>query len=72
MRMLMVDGNLTTNLRSTEALGVSARAHHGGYWGFSAVPGAGGPDQVAQVVQQARSNAQAMGRFDTLNTGVAG
>ena len=55
MRMLMIDGNLTTNLRSTEA-GVSARAHHGGYWGFSAVPGAGGPNQIAQVVQQARSN----------------
>lgn len=67
MRMLMVDGNLTTNLRSLEG-GVSARAHHGGYWGFSAVPGVGGPDQVAQVVQQARSNAQAMGRFGTRST----
>lgn len=67
MRMLMVDGNLTTNLRSTE-VGVSARAHHGGYWGFSAVPGAGGADQMAQVVRQARSNAQAMGRFGTRST----
>jgi TldD protein len=62
MRMLMVDGNLTTNLHSTEG-GVSARVHHGGYWGFSAAPGAGGADQIAQVVQKARSNAQAMGRF---------
>jgi TldD protein len=59
MRMLMVDGKLSTNLRSTEA-GVSARVHHGGYWGFAASPGAG---DVAQVQQQARSNAQAMGRF---------
>jgi TldD protein len=62
MRMLMVDGNLTTNLRSTEA-GVSARVHHGGYWGFAAAPGAGDPNQVAQVEQQARNNAQAMGGF---------
>ena len=67
MRMLMIDGNLTTNLRSTEG-GVSARAHHGGYWGFSSVPGAGGPEQVAQVVHQARSNAQAMGRFGVRST----
>jgi TldD protein len=59
MRMLMVDGKLTTNLRSTEA-GVSARVHHGGYWGFAALPGTG---DVAQVQHQARSNAQAMGRF---------
>ena len=62
MRMLMVDGNLTTNLRSTEA-GVSARVHHGGYWGFAAAPGAGDPTQVAQVELQARHNAQAMGGF---------
>jgi TldD protein len=67
MRMLMVDGNLTTNLRSTEA-GISARAHHGGYWGFSALPGAASQDQVAKVVQQARSNAQAMGRFGARST----
>jgi TldD protein len=59
MRMLMVDGKLTTNLRSTE-VGVSARVHHGGYWGFAALPSTG---DVAQVQQQARSNAQAMGRF---------
>jgi TldD protein len=62
MRMLMVDGNLTTNLRSTEA-GVSARVHQSGYWGFAALPGAGDAEQVAQVQQLARNNAQAMGRF---------
>ena len=64
MRMLMVDGNLTTNLRSTEA-GVSARVHSGGYWGFAAMPGAGSAEQVAQVQTQAHSNVQAMGRFGT-------
>ncbi|MCF8211004.1 MAG: hypothetical protein K9K38_16625, partial [Rhodoferax sp.] len=62
MRMLMVDGNLTTNLRSTEA-GVSARVHAGGYWGFAALPGSGTAEQMAQVQRQAQSNAQAMGRF---------
>ena len=62
MRMLMVDGNLTTNLRSTEA-GVSARVHRGGYWGFAALPGSGTKEQIAQVQQQALGNAQAMGRF---------
>lgn len=67
MRMQMIDGNLTTNLRSSEA-GVSARVHHGGYWGFAAMPGVGNADQIAQVQQQARANAQAMGRFGTRTT----
>lgn len=67
MRMLMVDGNLTTNLRSTEA-GVSARVHQGGYWGFAALPGAGTVEQVAQVQQQARGNVQAMRRFGAKST----
>ena len=67
MRMLMVDGNLTTNLRSTEA-GVSARVHQGGYWGFAALPGAGTVEQVAQVQQQALGNVQAMRRFGAKST----
>lgn len=62
MRMLMIDGSLTSNMRSTEG-GVSARSHQGGYWGFSALPGIGNAEQLAQVVQQARKNAQTMGRF---------
>lgn len=61
-RMLMVDGNLTTNLRSTEG-GVSARMHLGGYWGFAAMPGTGSPAQRVQVELGARSNALAMGGF---------
>lgn len=64
MRMLMVDGNLTTNLRSVET-GVSARVHSGGYWGFAATPGTGSADQIARVQQQAKSNAHAMRRFGT-------
>jgi TldD protein len=73
MRMLMLDGNLTANLRTTEG-GISARVHYGGYWGFAAVPDVGsssttsGADTTAQVVRQARSNAQAMGRFGARST----
>jgi TldD protein len=37
-RMVMVDGNLTGNLRSVQA-GVSARAYRDGYWGFASAPG---------------------------------
>jgi TldD protein len=36
-RMVMVDGNLTGNLRSVQA-GVSARAYRDGYWGFASAP----------------------------------
>ncbi len=67
MRMQMVDGNLTTNLRSSEA-GVSARVHHGGYWGFAAMPGNGSAEQMAQVQQHARANAHAMGQFGARST----
>lgn len=67
MRMLMIDGNLTQNLRSSE-LGVSARAHAAGYWGFAALPGAGSKAQIDQVVAQARNNVRSMGRFGARKT----
>ena len=60
-RMLMVDGNLTANLRSVQA-GVSARAYLDGYWGFASAPaeGAGVRDHVRGM---ATSNARAMAVF---------
>ena len=66
-RMLMVDGNLTTNLLSAEG-GVSARVHLGGYWGFAAMPGTGSPTQRVQVEQDARSNALAIRSFGQRST----
>jgi TldD protein len=62
-RMLMVDGNLTQNLRTLER-GVSARAYVGGYWGFGSEPLAGGAERE-RVQRQALANAQAMARFGT-------
>lgn len=61
-RMVMVDGNLTVNLRTAQR-GLSARAYVDGYWGFASVPLAGGSDERARVQQQARDNARAMARF---------
>jgi TldD protein len=58
-RMLMVDGNLTTNSRSAEA-GVSARVYRDGYWGFASAPGAASVDAVTD---RALRNARAMSRF---------
>jgi TldD protein len=60
-RMIMVDGNLTSNLRSVQA-GVSARAYVDGYWGFASAPadGAGVQDRVRAT---AAENARAMGLF---------
>jgi TldD protein len=63
-RMLMVDGNLTANLRSVQR-GLSARAYVDGYWGFASAPLAGG-DAAAErdrVQQQAVHNAHAMAGF---------
>jgi TldD protein len=60
-RMLMVDGNLTGNLRSAQA-GVSARAYRGGYWGFASAP-AGAASAPARVREQALQNAAAMAGF---------
>ena len=64
MRMVMVDGNLTTNLRTVQR-GLSARVHADGYWGFASAPLVGG-DAAAQrhaVQRQALVNATAMARF---------
>ncbi|NRF67433.1 TldD/PmbA family protein [Aquincola sp. S2] len=57
-RMLMVDGNLIVNQRTSEG-GLSSRVYEGGYWGFASAPG-GSADSLEQ---QARRNAQAMARF---------
>ena len=63
-QMVMVDGNLTANLRTVQQ-GLSARAHAGGYWGFASAPAqasASAADRHA-VQQQALANARAMSRF---------
>jgi len=65
MRMMMVDGNLTTNARTTES-GVSARALRDGYWGFAAAPVADAAT-LQRVENKAMSNADAMSRFGKRN-----
>ncbi len=61
MRMSMLDGNLTGNLRSVQA-GISARAYHDGYWGFASAP-AGAADTAARLQKAAVQNARTMGGF---------
>jgi len=61
-RMLMVDGNLTLNLRTVER-GVSARAYVDGYWGFGSQPLTGGTGDRGRVQRLALSNARSMARF---------
>ena len=64
-RMVMVDGNLTSNLHSVQR-GLSARAYRGSYWGFASASLAGDESGVRERVQrQAADNAQAMSRFGT-------
>jgi TldD protein len=63
-RMLMVDGNLTQNLRTVDR-GVSARAYVDGYWGFGSEPLAGGVADRERVQRQALANARSMARFGT-------
>jgi TldD protein len=60
-RMLMVDGNLVSNIRSVEA-GACARVYEGGYWGFasSSTTGEAGAREVTEL---ARRNARAMAKF---------
>lgn len=60
-RMVMVDGNLTGNLRSVQA-GVSARAYRDGYWGFASAP-AGDAEAAARMQGVAVHNARAMAGF---------
>ncbi|WP_088279397.1 TldD/PmbA family protein [Ideonella sp. A 288] len=65
-RLAMVDGNLVTNLRTTQR-GLSARAYVDGYWGFASAPLAAAAAEAAagreQVQRQAMANARAMARF---------
>jgi len=58
-RIVMIDGSLAVNSRTTEA-GVSARVHDRGYWGFAAVPGSA---DAGLVLDRARAHARAMSRF---------
>jgi len=62
-RLMLVDGNLTTNLRTSQA-GISARAYHAGYWGFASAPADGNGAQE-RVRGQALANARAMAGFGT-------
>ncbi len=60
-RMMMVDGNLTSNSETSEG-GTSARVFNKGYWGFASVPSM--DDQAAaKVAKKALENANTMCRF---------
>ena len=59
-RMVMVDGNLTTNSETTEG-GSSARVFNKGYWGFASTP-AMDDDSVQKVAKKAAENATTMCR----------
>lgn len=63
-RMLMVDGNLTLNLRTVER-GLSARAYVDGYWGFASEPLVAGAGARERVQRDALANARALARFGT-------
>jgi TldD protein len=65
-RLVMVDGNLTTNSQTLDS-GASARAYEGGYWGFASTNDASAAG-VDRVTAQARSNARAMSRFGRKDT----
>ncbi|MEX0943799.1 MAG: TldD/PmbA family protein [Pseudomonadales bacterium] len=60
-RIVMIDGNLTSNAETTEG-GTSARVFNNGYWGFASVPAM---DQASanRVAKKAAENATAMGQF---------
>lgn len=60
-RLLMVDGNLTVNLRTREG-GVSQRLYRDGYWGYAAAPGDDAA-AAARVADQALRNARQMAHF---------
>lgn len=61
MRMTLVDGHLTGNVRSA-SVGVSARAYADGYWGFASAP-ADGTAVLDRARRQAAENARAMRGF---------
>lgn len=60
-RMMMVDGNLTSNAQTSEG-GTSARVFDKGYWGFASVPVMDAAS-AAKVAKKAADNAGAMSRF---------
>jgi TldD protein len=60
-RMMMVDGNLTSNTQTSEG-GTSARVFDKGYWGFASVP-AMDAGTARKVAKKAADNAGAMSRF---------
>lgn len=60
-RLEMVDGNLTSNLRSVQT-GACARAYLGGYWGFASAP-ADERGAAARLREQALANARSMQVF---------
>jgi len=57
-RMVMIDGQLAVNSRSSEG-GASVRVYDKGYWGFASAPDL----PLAELQQRAHRNAQAMARF---------
>ena len=61
-RIVMVDGHLTTNSRTSEG-GTSARAYRDGYWGFASAPGTADVATAERMRAQAEGNARAMARF---------
>jgi TldD protein len=61
-RVVMVDGHLTTNSRTSEG-GTSARAYRDGYWGFASAPGTTDALTAERMRRQAERNAAAMARF---------
>jgi len=74
-RLLMIDGHLTANSRTSEG-GTSARAYRNGYWGFASAPGTstgtstgttstGSSSTATRMRTQAESHARAMARFGT-------
>ncbi len=60
-RMVMLDGSLAVNQRTSEG-GASARIYHDGYWGFAAAPGAAALDVLKD---KASSNAKTLAGFGT-------
>ena len=60
-RIVMVDGNLTSNSETTEG-GSSARVFNKGYWGFASTPAMDG-DGARKVAKKAVENASTMCRF---------
>lgn len=66
-RVLMIDGNLTTNARTSEG-GISARAYRDGYWGFAAESGAGDAAARVRVHARAADHARSMARFGPRRT----